>query len=102
MCGLSLGGECLNVFLTVFYAYLWLLEWILLQSLALKYDFIPYRLTYSLCMSIWIFKTCKCISVIQFVMLFLTKFLSVAYPGIFFGGGGSTNSVEDRTGIWGW
>ena len=22
--------------------------------------------------------------------------LSVAYPGIFFGGGGSTNSVEDR------
>jgi hypothetical protein len=25
-----------------------------------------------------------------------TRMASVAYPGIFFGGGGSTNSVEDR------
>ena len=28
--------------------------------------------------------------------VFITYRISVAYPGILFGGGGSTNSVEDR------
>jgi O-antigen ligase len=61
-------------------------EWILLNPLAPKCEFIPYRLTYCcgvICVSINIlcawafqqFKTCICILIIQFVLLFFTKFI---------------------------
>jgi len=48
--------------------------WANIQS---YYHFCWYK--FSLCMSIWTFKTCVCILIIQFVMLFLTKFLSLCF-----------------------
>ena len=45
-------------------------------------------------------------AIIGMIVVFQNSLVySVAYPGILFGGGGSTNSIEDRgqrTGIWGW
>jgi hypothetical protein len=41
-------------------------------------------------------KTCPNVAISSTTDFTLTSLGSVAYPGIFFGGGGSTNSVEDR------